>query len=76
MEWRDMKHRVYKQVERYPSKIPVHLEPQNVTLFGDDALADVLKVWIDRKSSWIKADPKSNENSLQETEKDREEKMT
>jgi len=47
-----------------------------VTLFGDDALADVLKVWIDRKSSWIKADPKSNENSLQETEKDREEKMT
>ena len=29
----------------YLIKIPIHLEPQNVTLFGDDVFVDVMHLW-------------------------------
>ena len=64
MAWRDMRCRVNRWTEWCSPKIHVHLEPQNVTLFGNNVLADVFKVRIDMRSYWIQVGPKSNERLL------------
>lgn len=53
--------RVYKLVEQYLPKIQVYLELQTMTLFGNEVLADVIKVRTEMRSYWIRVVPKSNE---------------
>lgn len=53
--------RVYKLVEQYLPKIQVYLELQNMTLFGNEVLAYVIKVRTEMRSYWIRVVPKSNE---------------
>lgn len=40
------------------------LGPQNVTVFGRRVFADITKVGIDIRSSWISVGPKSSEGVL------------
>ena len=40
-------------VEWCPPKIHAHLEPKNVTLFGNEVFADAISYDLERKPSWI-----------------------
>ena len=51
-------------VEQCLSQIHVHLEPQNMTLFGIRVFSDVIKVKVEMTSYWIKVSHKSNESFL------------
>lgn len=44
--------------------IQVHPVPQNVTLFGNEAFADVIMIRIAMRPCWIRIGPKSNERTL------------